>query len=282
MDGQRKVGPTQHRNSTDDRPLLDTSSNQKNSLRHDSTYAQVFEQASSDSPANSPLDADLDEEPFGSPSNSAAPQLYGSSAAKEYNAIAVAPGAAWNPPHDAAANERVTGTGHNAHDRLFVDREPVASLAVGQHTAIADQTSQSNGIDPQPMDANSDEKTSGAALMPPPTAPASMLSQLQPSSKAKAVAERIVDEAVTARLTTVCVILFRQGDGANAKKLAQFTVDLVGKQKWDEELPPFMQAPPLPDDNDAVLPLLSGVVDMLKRLDRTSSAFLEGMLYAWS
>jgi hypothetical protein len=228
------------------------------------------------------LDADLEGELFGSPSNTAVSQLDGSSGAKEYTAIAEAPGAGRNSLHDAAANESVTGTGHSASDHLVVNKEPLASSAVGQHMAVVDQTSQSNGIEPPLMGANSDEKASEAALMPPPTAPASMLSQLQPSRKAKAVAERIVDEAVIARLISVSVILFRQGGGANAKKLAQFTIDLVGKQKWDEELPAFMQAPPLPNDNDAVLPLLSGVVDILKPLDRTSSAFLEGMLYAWN
>jgi hypothetical protein len=43
-----------------------------------------------------------------------------------------------------------------------------------------------------------------------------------------------------------------------------------------------MQAEPLPSDDDAVIPLLEETVENLKPLDEASSAFLEGMLYAWN
>ena len=251
MDGQHKIGPTQGENG-DDRLLLDTGNVQKDGARCDSTYMEGIEKASKDSQDGSPVDAELENELFGSPPNSAVPQFDGSAPTAGHDVTAEALVGETNSPGNAAAKESVTGTGQDANDHLLVNKEPEAS------------------------------STSEAALMPPPAAPASMLLQLQISKKAKPAAERVVDEAVIARLISVSVILFRQGTAANAKKLAQFTIDLVGKQKWDEELPAFMKAEPLPSDNDAVLPLLSGTVDILKPLDRTSSAFLEGILYAWS
>ena len=278
MDGQHKLGPTQHQN---DGLLLDTSNHQKDGARHDSTYAEVVEQASNGQQAGSPMDLDLERELFGSPPNSAVPQPDGSAFAKGSVAMAEAPTADPNSLRDAA-NQSATGTSNDANDHLIVNEETVASSSIAQQAALVHRTSQSNGIEPQRTDANSDNKASETALMPPPAVPASILTQLQPSSRAKNGTERIEDEAVVARLISVCVILFRQGAATNAKKLAQFTIDLVGQQKWDAELPTFMQAPPLPNDNEAVLPLLAGRVKILKALDRTSSAFLEGMLYAWN
>lgn len=66
-----------------------------------------------------------------------------------------------------------------------------------------------------------------------------------------------------------------------ARKLGQFIVDLVGKDRWDEELPTYMRAEPLENDNATVVPLLRASVEILKALDRMSSAYLAGMLNVW-
>ena len=76
----------------------------------------------------------------------------------------------------------------------------------------------------------------------------------------------------------VLVILFRLGKANHAKLIGQFTIDLVGKRNWDEELPIFMSAPPEPEDVEAVMPLLDQAVLIIKFYDPASSGFLEGIM----
>ena len=117
--------------------------------------------------------------------------------------------------------------------------------------------------------------------MPPPAAPASMLWSLRPSQRSKQPGEQIHDPSICGRLIAVTVILFRMGKANHASNLGQFTIDLIGKELWDQELPTYMNAPPLDDDNDAILPLLKGTVEILKnpeRGDLVSAGFLEAIV----
>ena len=119
--------------------------------------------------------------------------------------------------------------------------------------------------------------TSQAGAMPPPAAPASRLKCLQPSSRAKAFGQQQKDPAIGCRLIAAAVIMFRMGRANQARIIGQYTIDLIGKDTWEEILPEYMNAPPEPDDGDAVMPLLKGVSGLVGLTDPLNAGFLEGV-----
>ena len=66
-------------------------------------------------------------------------------------------------------------------------------------------------------------------IMPPPTAPASMLYSLRSSGRARAPNQQITDPQPIAYLVASAVIMFRAGKGREAEKLGQFTIDISAR-----------------------------------------------------
>lgn len=135
------------------------------------------------------------------------------------------------------------------------------------------------GLTAQQISQMITQKSTQQMLMPPPAAPASMLWTLKPSNRAKWPNEQLHDPAFCRRLIAVAVILFRQGRARDTTALGQFTIDLIGENVWNEELPEYMRAEALSDDNEAVVPLLEQAAEIIRVDDPASSAFLDGMLY---
>jgi hypothetical protein len=150
--------------------------------------------------------------------------------------------------------------------------------------AIFTNASQTSSLQPLQASAVTNGNPSDTATsMPPPVAPASMLWSLQPSNtRSKPADEQLSEPSVIGRLVSACVILFREGSGAEARKLGQFTIDLIGQEAWFEYLRIYMNAAPLPEDREQIMTLLYEAVLFMKHVDLMSSAFLDGMLYVWT
>lgn len=155
--------------------------------------------------------------------------------------------------------------------------EPSLSAEPGSTHTVGTSSEDNSPTGPFRSTTNSD-----CSLMPPPTAPASLLWSLKPSKKAKKVNSEVnglqTDPSIYRRLIAAVVILFRMGKALEAKKLGQYTLDLVGKRAWDEELPTYLGAQQEPGDADAVVPLLEQTVLMIRYYDPASSGYLQGML----
>ncbi|KAK5172813.1 uncharacterized protein LTR77_002933 [Saxophila tyrrhenica] len=116
--------------------------------------------------------------------------------------------------------------------------------------------------------------------MPPPAAPASMLANLKLSSRADPEAH-LTDPSIAGHLLPPIVILFRMGKASKSKALGQFAIDLIGEALWKQELPTYMNAAPLPSDEEAVNPLLWAAVRIIRMEDAERAGYLEGLLQAF-
>ena len=226
----------------------------------------------------------------GNPNDTTVPQD-GAAGATEDIVMEEAPEESPALPRQIAAEEEVQAAGNNLNGdskpkhgtQATFNQDPTASSTNVQTNAIFANASQTSRLQAfQASTATNVNTSDTAASMPPPAAPASMLWSLQPSGRVNAAPELIGEPSVFGYLIPVCVILFRQGSAVEARKLGQYTIDLVGKKAWDAELPTYMAAPPLPDDRDQVMPLLRAAVQIVAYYDVTCSAFLDGMLYAWT
>lgn len=99
--------------------------------------------------------------------------------------------------------------------------------------------------------------------MPPPAAPASLLTSVQRTAGLgepnKVVQE---DSYFLGYLAAVAVNLFRAGQNNAALDLSQYSVDLLGKEIWDDEVKDRLVWQPVVDlDNRN---LLEGVASILK------------------
>ena len=227
----------------------------------------------------------------GGNTNDTTPQQDGAAGATEDIVMEEAPEESPKVPRQIAAKKQLQAAGNNLNgdskpnrgNQATFNQDPAASPTNVQTNAVFANASQTTSLQPLQASTATGRNTSGtAASMPPPAAPASMLWSLQPSGRVNAAPELIGEPSVFGYLIPVCVILFRQGSAVEARKLGQYTIDLVGKKAWDAELPTYMAAPPLPDDRDQVMPLLRAAVQIVAYYDVTCSAFLDGMLYAWT
>ena len=195
-----------------------------------------------------------------------------------------------SPPNTPSSIGKVAATDITTADAITIGPERPAKDVTMQEPEI-DSTAPAATIQAEDIDMPEFEGASAAPAtaqgkMPPPTAPASMLSNIKPS--VRAIAKPITDPSAVVPLVSICVILFRQGRAVEAKKLGQFTIDIVGLGKWDAELAVFMGAEPLDVDKALPVRLLKDTISAMRALEASeepsaasSADFLEGMLYAW-
>lgn len=168
------------------------------------------------------------------------------------------------------------------HDTLISSLPDVAAISeTAEHsisTASDSKHTQSHGPLAQHAAAIATTRQEQLSSMPPPAAPASMLASITPSNRAKTHRETLTDPSILGRLVPAAVVLFRKGDAMMSKAIAQFTVDLVGKELWDEYLPIYQEAAEEPNDGDAVNGLLQEAIAIIRHYDQESAGFLNGML----
>jgi hypothetical protein len=231
----------------------------------------------------------MERELSGGNQNTAKPQLDGAAQATENVVMEEAPKESPGLPRQIAAGEEAAEKHLNGDvepdngTQATFNQDAATSSTSVQTNAIFANASQTSSLQPLQRSSAADGNTSDtAASMPPPAAPASMLSSLQSSGRVNAAPKLIGELSVIGYLIPACVTLFRQDSAAEARKLGQYTIDLVGKEAWNAELPTYMAAPPEPDDREQVVPLLQAAVKIIAYYDLTCSAFLDGMMYVWT
>lgn len=110
-----------------------------------------------------------------------------------------------------------------------------------------------------------------AALMPPPSAPASMLFTIKPTN---AIGKRHGDPFICTRLIAVAVTLFRQGKAKEAKALAQFTVDTIEGELWIKYLHTYMGSETESVDVTFAHELVEEAREELQKIDPVRAGFL--------
>ncbi len=114
--------------------------------------------------------------------------------------------------------------------------------------------------------------------MPPPAAPASMLSSLRPSAQARGEGTQLKDPSYVVRLVGAAATLLRMGRASESRLIGQFTIDMAGQEAWSAELKERMEAAVQPDEALFVHKILDEAVEMIKLQDAAMGAYLEGML----
>ena len=190
------------------------------------------------------------------------------------------------PPEDEVQVDKNHVNGNpepNNGPQTPVIQDPAASSAGVQTIAIFANGFQTGSLQAlYGITATNRQTGDPATSIPPPAAPDSILWSLQPSGRAKNEYFQLSEPSVISRLVSACVILLRQGNGAEARKLGQFTIDLIGEEAWNEYLPIYMDAPSHPSDREQIMTLLYEAMLFMRHVDETSSAFLNGMLYVWT
>lgn len=79
---------------------------------------------------------------------------------------------------------------------------------------------------------------------------------------------------VIGRLLAGTAIIARAGANKYARVLAQFTIDLIGEELWEENLAVYVESPPEPGEQDAVGDLLEEARFELERIDHAQAACL--------
>jgi len=104
--------------------------------------------------------------------------------------------------------------------------------------------------------------------MNPPTAPASLLTSLRPSLLAPySVHDIALDSFLSARLASVAVTLFRVGRGQDARMLAQYGVDLLGKGAWDSWVQEYLSSEEMPNSMAFMRLLLEEALGVLEPVE---------------
>lgn len=116
---------------------------------------------------------------------------------------------------------------------------------------------------------------------PPSASPKSILKKLRVSHTATLLPGG-EDPFFAGRLAATSVIMVREGQLAEAKRLGRWSVDLVGKREWDKMVENFGSAPRLDgDDADWMASMLDDVDTALRSIDEERAAELRGMRLEW-